>query len=361
MSRSAKTEFENGCESRRMNIAIINTLVPFVRGGAESLAETLCQKISEKGYKATIIQIPFSWRPSQKIIESILSTRLLQLPRVDKIIALKFPAYFLQHPNKTVWLCHQFRQAYDFWGTSFQDIPNSLEGKGIRQIIINSDNTFLKEATNIYAISNIVSERLKTYNNLDSEVLYPPLAKPDAWFCQNYENYLFFPSRIARSKRQWLAVEAMNYTKSPIKLIIAGAPDRPEDSYLIKEKIETLGLENKITFISEKISERKKINLMSNALACLFIPYDEDYGYVTLEAFQAKKSVITCQDSGGTTSFVKDGETGFILPPSPEALAQKFDELYIQKSSAKKLGEQGFELLKQMNINWDHVLRKLLQ
>ena len=31
----------------------------------------------------------------------------------------------------------------------------------------------------------------------------------------------------------------------------------------------------------------------------VFAPFDEDYGYVTLEAFEARKPVVTASDSGG--------------------------------------------------------------
>ena len=36
-----------------------------------------------------------------------------------------------------------------------------------------------------------------------------------------------------------------------------------------------------------------------------YAPFDEDYGYVTLEAFLARKPVITTTDAGGTLEFVE--------------------------------------------------------
>ena len=50
-------------------------------------------------------------------------------------------------------------------------------------------------------------------------------------------------------------------------------------------------------------------------------PFDEDFGYVTLEAFLSRKPVITATDSGGPLEFVDDGVNGSIIAPQPESLA----------------------------------------
>src|SRR4051794_39882965 len=106
-----------------MKVAVVNNCVPFVNGGAEHLADALTSKLSEFGHQAILIRIPFSWEPPQKILECMLACRMLRMPNVDRVIALKFPAYYLPHPNKVLWLLHQFRQAYDLWNTEFQGIP----------------------------------------------------------------------------------------------------------------------------------------------------------------------------------------------------------------------------------------------
>jgi len=72
-------------------------------------------------------RIPFRWDPPEKILESILACRLMRLPNVDRVIAFKFPAYFLPHDNKILWLVHQFRQAYDLWGTPYQGMASTPE------------------------------------------------------------------------------------------------------------------------------------------------------------------------------------------------------------------------------------------
>ncbi len=344
-----------------MKIAIVNNCVPFVYGGAELLADSLKIKLIENGHKVTLIQIPFLSHPPQKILEHIAACRLLSLEDIDKVIAFKFPSYYIKHPNKVLWLIHQFRQVYDLWETSYQNIPKTNLGLKIKGFIIKSDNIFLKEPKKIYTNSKIVSLRLKQYNNLNSEVLYPPALNPEQFYFREYGNFVFYPSRITKIKRQCLAIESMRYVKTNVKLIIAGNPDTEEELKQINRLIEEYNLKDKVKVIARWISEKEKNNLLADSLACLYIPYNEDsYGFVSLESYYSKKPIITCSDSGGTLELIKDGINGYISTPEPKALAEIMDKLYSNKKLTKKLGETGYEKLISMKIGWDNVIKKLL-
>ncbi|NER40328.1 glycosyltransferase family 4 protein [Bacillus megaterium NBRC 15308 = ATCC 14581] len=164
--------------------------------------------------------------------------------------------------------------------------------------------------------------------------------------CEQYGDYIFYPSRVVHHKRQHLAIEAMKYTKSDVKLIISGQPGSDAMSTFTNNLIRKNNLESKITFINRWISEEDKVELMANSLACAYIPYDEDsYGYVSLEAFHSKKPVITCIDSGGVLELVENRLSGLISLPNPKDLAQCFDELFYNKQLAKSMGEYGNEKL----------------
>jgi hypothetical protein len=119
-----------------VRILIATVQVPFVRGGAEVVAEGLRQAFIAEGHDAEIAAIPFKWHPPERIPEHMLACRLLDLSetsgsRIDRVIGLKFPAYLVNHPNKTFWLLHQHRPAYDLWDSdpSPVDSPRS-RGKG---------------------------------------------------------------------------------------------------------------------------------------------------------------------------------------------------------------------------------------
>ena len=343
-----------------MKIAVLNNCVPFVAGGAEHLATALHLKLQEHGHESILVRIPFCWYPPEKILEHILACRCIRLAGIDRVIGLKFPAYYVPHENKVLWLLHQFRQAYDLWGTPYQDIPDTPEGIRVRDVIMRSDNSFLKECRHIYTISPIVTSRLQTFNGISSTVLFHPLERTDHLFCREFGDYIFYPSRITRGKRQYLVVDSMRYVKTGVRLVIAGGPETAEDLRSLTRIVETHNLSDRVTIMPEFIPEHRKAELLSNALACAYIPFDEDsYGYVTLEACYCRKPVITCDDSGGTKLLVLDGATGLIVPPEPQELARAFDRLYSDRRAAQQMGQAGYEHMLTLNITWDHVVESL--
>ncbi len=348
-----------------MRIVIATVQVPFVWGGAEYLAKGLKEALERAGHEAEIVAVPFKWYPPERIPEHILACRLLDLTescgeKINLLLGLKFPAYYIKHPNKILWILHQHRPAYDLWGTKYQDIPLNQLGLRVREIIIQSDNHFLREVRKIYTISRNVSSRLQKFNNIDSTPLYHPPPNAHLYYCGEYEDYIFLPSRIGPLKRQELAVEAMAYVKTKAKLIIAGRPDSQFALDELLRKIEALKLENKVKIVLN-LSEEDKIRYYANCRAVLFIPYDEDYGYVTLESMYAKKPVITCTDSGGPTEFVKNGINGSVVEPKPEALANAIDQLFNDKALAVELGTQAHGTVTRLNLSWDRVVKELLK
>ena len=90
-------------------------------------------------------------------------------------------------------------------------------------------------------------------------------------------------------------------------------------------------------------------------------PFDEDYGYVTLEGFAAHRPVVTLTDAGGPLEFVTDGETGLVTPPEPEAIAHAFDVLFSNRPKAKAMGEAGNEKLRATVPGWPEVVARLTE
>ncbi|WP_251555327.1 glycosyltransferase family 4 protein [Neobacillus muris] len=346
-----------------MKIAVVNTHVPYIYGGAEFLADNLVKKLNQHGHNAVLIKIPFQWNPPQEIINHMHAARLLHFESYfDLVIPLKFPAYHIRHSNKVLWLLHQFRQVYDLWGTPFQGIPSTSEGLRLKNNIIKHDNLYLREAKKIFTNSNITSDRLKRFNGFDSEVLYPPLMDAENFHCEEYGDFLFYPSRINGAKRQNLAIESMRYIKSKVKLLIAGNPESEHDMKQMQAQIHQYGLKDKVTIISQFISQEQKVNFFAKCLGCLYIPFHEDsYGYVTLEAYHSQKPVITCTDSGGTDVLVKDHLTGFVVPPEPQAIAEAMDKFYINKKRTEEMGKLGLEHIRSLNISWENVVRRLTE
>ncbi len=346
-----------------MKIAIVNVQAPFIWGGAEYLAESLFDRMTQAGHQVEVIRIPFKWYPASTLIDNILACRLLRIDagEPDLVIALKFPAYYLPFANKKVWLLHQFRQVYELWGTPFQNPPDTPEGRSVRGMIHEADNRYLPEARAIYTNSRIVADRLRRYNGIEADgILYPPLKYPERFGPGDFGDYFFYPSRLNQIKRQHVAIEAMRHVRSPFQLVLAGKPDEAAYGEQLQDLIRQHGLQNRVHLLGF-ISEEKKAQLMSESFAALYLPFDEDsYGYVTLEAFHSHKPVITFTDSGGTNEVLIDGHNGLILEPTPEALAAGMERLWADRTRARQMGEEARRTVDVHGIAWPHILERLV-
>lgn len=347
-----------------MRIAIATVQVPFITGGAEIHAELLKEELLKRGHEVDIITIPFKWYDSEALLDCMTMGRMIDLSevngeKIDKVIALKFPAFYLKHENKVVWLLHQHRQAYDLWETEFGDLHNFSKGREVRDLIIQSDNKYLKEARHIFTNAQNTANRLEKYNGLKGEALYHPPKNYEKLHFEDMEDFIFYPSRIDSIKRQRLLVEAARYTNTNVKMYIAGGGSKGEIQYL-KDIIERYKLEDKVKLLGF-ISEEDKINYYARCLGVYFGAYDEDYGYITLEGFFSQKPVIVHPDCGGPLEFVEDKINGCIVEDSPQKLAECIDWLMNNKDMARNMGQKGHKLLIDKNINWDYVIEQLLR
>ena len=146
----------------------------------------------------------------------------------------------------------------------------------------------------------------------------------------------------------------MPFVDPPVRLVVAG--DGTQRTALEKS-VEELSVTDRVEFRGT-VSDDKLVELYAGALGVAYAPFDEDYGYVTLEAFLARRPVVTADDSGGTLEFVVDGTNGFVCAPNPEAVADRFNRIAADRRLASSLGSAGFERARQ--ITWDGVIEKLV-
>ncbi len=346
-----------------MKILIATTHVPFIRGGAEAHAEELRQALINAGHEAEIIAIPFKWYPPEKILDHMLACRLFDLTEaagisIDLLIGLKFPAYLIPHPNKVLWILHQHRTAYDLWDHPLNDLLTYPNGAQIRNAIKHADRHFIPQAKAVYANSQNVAKRLKSFCEIDSTSLYHPPPHAEQFYCAPATDYFLFPSRVDPIKRQSLMLEAMALTRHPVRVYFTGLAANAVYLEELMSLIRKYNLQGRVEWLGE-VAEEEKIRLFAHSLGVVYPPVDEDYGYVTLEAMLASKPVVTCTDSGGTLEFVSPDETGLVAEPTPAALARALEQLWTNRERARLLGEAGRTRYEQLNITWANVVRTL--
>jgi len=348
-----------GMENKR--IVVITSDVPFVEGGHLTIARSTVQALNDCGYQADLVLTPQNRFGRQ--IRAYLANRFCDIEedglgrKIHQVVTFRFPSYAVHHPQHVCWLNHRMREYYDLWNHLASQL--GAKGKikeGLRKRIIRTIDTYLLKhnVTKLYAQSETIQARLKRWGNILSEVLYPPPPQKN-YHTESYENFIFTVSRLQWLKRVDLLVEAFMHVKNrDLKAVIIG--DGPEKKTLI-EKIKDCGLEGRVQLI-DKSDEISVLSHYARCRAVFFAPIREDYGFVTGEAFASKKAVITTEDSGGPVELLKLSRGGYILPPDPEKIAEKFDTIAEDENLAVKLGHLGFDFISK--ITWEDTVKKLI-
>ncbi|HMB55141.1 MAG TPA: glycosyltransferase family 4 protein [Thermoanaerobaculia bacterium] len=341
-----------------MRILIANSQIPFARGGAEMLVDSLAAELASRGFEVDRVALPFSLASRPRLLESALAWRLVDVAAVegeavDLVIATRFPSYLVRHPNKVVWLIHQLRQVYDLKGTPYSDFDDA-EPRDARtaEMVRAMDRRTLSEARRLYAISANTAGRLERFNGLHAEVLHPPPPLGDALAPGDYGDYVFTAGRLAAAKRFELLIEALAHAPG-VRAVVAGTGPQGE---ALARRAADLGVADRVRFAGW-VDDDEMARLYRGCRAVFYAPYDEDYGYVTVEAMRCAKPVVTASDSGGVLEFVRDGENGTVCEPSPRAVGRALAALAGDPALARRLGEVGRETV--AAVTWDRVIEAL--
>jgi glycosyltransferase involved in cell wall biosynthesis len=340
-------------------VLVCEAQVPFVHGGAELHVGALVEELRRHGYRAERVSIPFKWYPKEELLAQAAAWRLVDLSEsngepIDAVIATKFPTYFVRHPNKITWLFHQYRAIYDLCGTPYSEFDHDERDVRLRDHLIALDNDVLRESKRLFTNARNTAARLARFNGIEAETLYhpPPLAgklRPG-----RLGDYILSVGRLEANKRVELVIRALACADRSTRLVIVGeGPLRRE----LEETAARAGVTDRVVFAGG-VDERRLVELYGEALAVVFPPFDEDYGYVTLEAFLARKPVVTTSDAGGPLEFVEHDVTGLVTDPSPEALGRAICRLAGDHRQAQTLGDAGYDRVR--DITWDGVVDRLM-
>jgi glycosyltransferase involved in cell wall biosynthesis len=339
-----------------MRIAVCSAQVPFARGGTEIFVEDLVAELRKRDHDAELVTIPYKWYPETRVLTQAFLWRLVDLTEangrpIDLVIATKFPTYAVRHPNKVVWLLHQFRQAYELDGTELGQFSESPHDRATRRAVQALDRRVLGEARKLFTTSRNNQQRLESSTGLVAEVLpHPPQELP--YRCDEYGDFVLSVGRLDRAKRVDLLIEAA--AESSFSVVVAGdGPDR--------ERLETLAggrsLDGRVRFLG-RVGEKELADLYARCLAVFYAPVDEDFGMVPYEAFLADKPVITTTDAGGPLEVVTDRKTGIVCEPRAAAVADACVWLRDHVEEARSFGRAGHAVAN--GVTWDRALELLL-
>lgn len=333
-----------------MDVVVCGAQKPFMSGGAEQHQDNLVQAIRAAGHRAELVRLPVAWEKG-RLFDAPLAWRLVPVD-ADLVIATNFPSYYVRHPHKVVWLFHQHRGAYDAADASWSDFDLSDDALETQRLLTEWDAVALGEAERLFATSGVVAERLARYTGLSATPLHHPPPLAEALHTGEYGDYVFCATRLEHNKRPDRIVAALPHCS--VSAVVAGRGELRDD---LLEQGRRLGVADRLE-LPGFIPDAELVARYAGALAVVYAPSDEDYGYVTLQAFLAGKPVVTSTDAGGVLDWVEHEETGLVTDGSPEAIGAAVERLARDRGLARRLGLAGRERVRE--LAWPPVVARLL-
>jgi len=342
-------------------IAVVSSHPPFTEGGHLVIARTLADQLRQAGHEADLVLTPqnrFGRQAAAYLANWLTDVGESDGKRIDQVISLRYPSYAVRHPRHVCWLNHTMREYYDLWPTFHAGLSRANRIKeGLRRRLIHRADRYLLSAprtTRLLVQSHTVRDRLRNAIGLEGEVVYPPPpCRP--YRCDGYGRYFLFVSRLTPHKRLDLVLQALaEPAAAGIRLVVIGDGESRDD---LRRLAGTLGVLDRVSFLGS-VDDETLLAHYARCRAVCFTPLQEDYGFVTAEAFASSKAVITCRDSGGPAELVDPDVNGLIVKCTPSALALALRRLADDDPLAEQMGAAGAR--KAAGLTWPATLARLL-
>jgi glycosyltransferase involved in cell wall biosynthesis len=341
-------------------VAVVTSSPQGVEGGHLVIARALVRALADVGHDARLVVTPdygFGRQARSYAANLAANVRVIAGQRVDRVISLRYPSYAVRHPRHVCWLNHTMREYYDLWPAFSRSLSvRNRVKESIRRVLTHAADRHLlrHHVGRVVAQSRTIQDRLRADFNIAADVVYPP-APQRPYRCDGYGDYIFAVSRLMPMKRLDLLVRALaDPAAARVRAVIAGDGESAESLHRLAADA---GVAARLEFVG-RIGETALVNHLARCRAVFFGPRSEDYGFVTLEAFQSAKAVVTCRDSGGPAEIVDDGATGVVCDPTASAVAVALGRLADDRALAERLGAAA--LVRAAAFTWSDAVKRLL-
>ena len=256
----------------------------------------------------------------------------LMKPKADVILANNFPTNLISFSNKNVvYYVHTMRTG--FIGDRKYFVRRKM------------DKLAVKKCRRIVTNSRFSAGKIEKYYKRKADIVYPGV-DPLKYKRGRYGDYALCVSRISPEKGMDRLVKYWKGLK--IKLKIVGGGDA---KYVRKiksaapQEFEFLGV----------VDDNRLKDLYSNCFCVVFLPHEEDFGIVPLEAMASGKPVIAAKE-GGPKETIISGKTGFLIDNEGQ-FREKITLLYKDRPLCKKLGIAGSKRVE--NFTWDSTFKAM--
>ena len=380
--------------------------VGFLIGGAEKLFMGMLNHLNRLStHDVELIKIPCKDQDFWTLVEGYKKFSELNLDHFDMVITTKYPAWMMKHHNHVIYTQHTCRGLYDLYHLSkkttdwkktikkdsqlnildkilcakparliLDDLFGSLAhlraietslpkrtfefpGPLTRKIIHFLDSIALSPDSPSHpygiksysAISKNVAQRKEYFpKGVNVKIIHHP-SDLENLSTKSYD-FIFTASRFESLKRIDVLIKAFKKVNSNIRFLIAGTGGQENQ---LKELAKT---DDRIEFLGF-ITDKELVDYYSKALFVPFVPFDEDYGLITIEAMKSKKAVLTASDSGGVNELVINNYNGIIADPDEDSLGMAMQYLVDRKEETIKMGENAYQTVS--HINWGNMAASL--
>jgi len=288
---------------------------------------------------------------------------LLHIPKIKKIVEQYRPDILHAHYISSYGLVGSLLNYHPFivsvWGSDIFDFPN----KSIfhKYLIIYA----LNKADFILSTSNVMAEETKKYTY--KEVFITPFGVD----CEKFKPMPEFKPKdkiIIGTIKALKPKYGIEYLVRAFKILVDKYPSLPLELYIggegyLKEELEklvrSLNIEDKVKFLGFISNDEvpKYFNMFTVSVS---VSESESFGVAVVEAESCGVPVVV-SNIGGLPEVVKDGETGFIVPPkNPEATAHAVEKILLDEELRKKfsINARNFVLNK---YNWEENFKLIIK
>jgi glycosyltransferase involved in cell wall biosynthesis len=317
-----------------MRVAVLHDHLRFI-GGGERVALTLAAAFDADLYVTDL-------DPALPSRAGMTSVRIHEIARVPRRAPLRqdrqarafetveipdHDAYLLSgnwavfaaprlRPN--LWYCHTpvriFYDLHDSFLSSLPPIQRTVARRWIERRRPRYERA-IQDVGTMVANSRNVADRIERFlHRKAAAVVYPPVEVSSYRFRKVGDTWLSV-SRLSHEKRIDLLVEAFRQRPAERVLVVGGS----QGGRSMARFVRSLRPPDNVSFLGE-IEESRLRELYADCRGLVATAQDEDFGLAPVEAMASGKAVVAV-DEGGFRESVIPGKTGWLVPPTPEAIA----------------------------------------
>lgn len=170
---------------------------------------------------------------------------------------------------------------------------------------------------------------------------------------------VLFAGRLDPFKGPDLLLQAASKMKLAAQVVIVGGNITGEDKDLQKLRIlaQELHIDKRVHFPGAQ--PQRELSWFYSAADVIAVPsYHETFGLTAVEALACRTPVVATQ-AGGLITVVQHGETGFLVPRTPEAFAEHIDTLLCNAPLRHSMSEKSRDSIQR--YSWQEVANRVHQ